>query len=142
MAADVTPYRFATPGELRSWLRANEDRSPGIWLVMAKKGSPMATITYQEALLVALAHGWIDGLARRLDDESYLQRFTPRRPKSNWSAPNRMRVQAMIADGTMSPRGLAEVDRARADGRWAASEAPPADQQPAGHAQASSTSSR
>ena len=99
-------------------MRENEDASPGIWLVLAKKGSPMATITYEQALLVALAHGWIDGLARRLDDDGYLQRFTPRRPTSTWSLRNRHRVEAMIEEGTMSPRGLAEVERAKADGRW------------------------
>jgi len=118
MPGDVTPHRFGTPDAFRSWLRENEDASPGIWLVMAKKGSPMATITYEQALLIALAHGWIDGLARRLDDDSYLQRFTPRRPASTWSLRNRHRVEEMIEEGTMSPRGLAEVERAKADGRW------------------------
>ncbi len=141
MADDLTPHRFATPDDLRSWLRDNEDTSPGVWLVMARKGSAMATVSYQEALLVALAHGWIDGLARRLDEHSYLQRFTPRRPKSNWSPPNRARVQALIAEGAMSPRGLAEVERAQADGRWAAPEQP-AERRPADRAQASSTRSR
>jgi len=118
MPDDVAPHRFDTPEAFGSWLRENEDTSPGIWLVMAKKGSPLATITYDQALLVALAHGWIDGLARRLDDDSFLQRFTPRRPRSTWSLRNRNRVEAMIENGAMSPRGLAEVERAKADGRW------------------------
>jgi uncharacterized protein YdeI (YjbR/CyaY-like superfamily) len=115
---DETPHRFPTPDAFADWLGRNDETSPGIWLVLAKKGSPMATVTYRQALLVALAHGWIDGQARRLDDGSFLQRFTPRRPKSTWSLRNRHYVEAMIADGTMSPRGLAEVARAKADGRW------------------------
>ena len=75
-------------------------------------------MTYLEALEVALQYGWIDGQARRLDDDTYLQRFTPRRPRSPWSLPNIRRAEAMIEAGTMAPRGLAEVERARADGRW------------------------
>lgn len=118
MPDDGAPHRFDTPEAFGSWLRENEDASVGIWLVMAKKGSPLATITYEQALLVALAHGWIDGLARRLDDDSFLQWFTPRRPRSTWSLRNRSRVEAMIENGTMSPRGLAEVESAKADGRW------------------------
>jgi uncharacterized protein YdeI (YjbR/CyaY-like superfamily) len=75
-------------------------------------------VTYAEALDVALAYGWIDGQARRVDDETYVQRFTPRRPRSPWSLRNVGTAEAMMADGRMKPRGLAEVERARADGRW------------------------
>ena len=118
MTTDLTPHRFDTPESFGAWLSENDDTSSGSWLVVAKKGSPMATITYRQALLAALAHGWIDGQARRLDDDSYLQRFTPRRPKSTWSLRNQNYVQAMIDEGTISPRGLAEVGRAKAHGRW------------------------
>lgn len=118
MPGDEAPYYFDTPAALSDWLRENEDSSPGIWLVMAKKGPPMATVTYLQALQVALQHGWIDGHTRSLDEHSFLQRFTPRRPKSNWSARNRARVEALIEEGGMSARGLAEVERAKADGRW------------------------
>jgi uncharacterized protein YdeI (YjbR/CyaY-like superfamily) len=75
-------------------------------------------VTYEQALVAALEHGWIDGQAHRLDDDCYIQRFTPRRPRSPWSLRNCRRAEGMIAAGTMAPRGLAEVERARADGRW------------------------
>jgi len=75
-------------------------------------------LTYLEAREVALQHGWIDGQARRGDDDTYVQRFTPRRRRSHWSGPNRRRAEVLIAEGRMAPRGLAEVERARADGRW------------------------
>jgi uncharacterized protein YdeI (YjbR/CyaY-like superfamily) len=116
---DVIPQYFATPDDLHGWLAENADTSPGIWIVCAKKGSPMATVTYEQALLTALAHGWIDGHTKSLDADAFLQRFSPRRPKSVWSLRNVRRVEAMIADGTIRARGLAEVDRAKQDGRWA-----------------------
>ena len=110
--------RFDTPEAFREWLRVHQDSSPGIWLAIARKGSRTTSVTYPEAVAAALEHGWIDGQARRLDDETYLQRFTPRRPQSPWSLRNRRAAEAMIEAGTMAPRGLAEVERARADGRW------------------------
>jgi uncharacterized protein YdeI (YjbR/CyaY-like superfamily) len=94
-----------------------------VWLTLAKKGSRTPGLTYFEALGVALEYGWIDGLAHRLDDDAYVQRFTPRRPRSPWSSRNRRRVEAMIDAGEMAPRGLAEVERARANGRWEAAHA-------------------
>ena len=118
MAGDVIPRYFATAAELDSWLRKNADTSPGIWVVAAKKGSPMATVTYEQALLVALAHGWIDGHTKSLDVDSFLQRFSPRRPKSNWSPRNVTRVEGLIRAGAMRERGLAEVEKAQGDGRW------------------------
>jgi uncharacterized protein YdeI (YjbR/CyaY-like superfamily) len=120
MTDDLTQHRFATPGAFADWLRRNDDTSTGIWLVVAKKGSPMATITHRQALLVALRHGWIDAQALSLDADGFLQRFCPRRKGSNWSARNREYVEAMIAEGTMAPRGLAEVERAKENGRWEA----------------------
>lgn len=118
MAVEQETLRFDGPVEFRSWIEENQDSSPGIWLVMAKKGSGQTTVTYAEALDVALAYGWIDGQARRVDDATYVQKFTPRRSRSPWSLRNVRTAEAMIADGRMKPRGLAEVERARADGRW------------------------
>ena len=119
MPGDVIPHYFSTPAELDAWLIENADTSPGIWVVSAKKGSPMATVTYEQALRVALAHGWIDGHTKSLDADSFIQRFSPRRPKSNWSPRNIARVEELVATGAMRPRGLAEVERAQSDGRIA-----------------------
>jgi uncharacterized protein YdeI (YjbR/CyaY-like superfamily) len=117
-AVEQATLRFDGPGAFREWIEEHQDSSPGIWLVMAKKGSGQTTVTYAEALDVALAYGWIDGQARRVDEATYVQRFTPRRPRSPWSLRNVRTAEAMIADGRMNPRGLAEVERARSDGRW------------------------
>jgi uncharacterized protein YdeI (YjbR/CyaY-like superfamily) len=103
----------------RGWLAANVGQEAGVWLVLAKKGTAAPTsLTYDEALDEALAHGWIDGLVGRRDDATYRQRFTPRRRRSNWSARNAARVERLSRAGRMHPAGLAEVERARADGRW------------------------
>ena len=118
MTADTDAERFAGPEEFRAWLAENHASSPGIWVALAKKGTGAGTVGYDEALQVALTWGWIDGQARRLDDSHYLQRFTPRRPRSPWSLRNRGFAEALIEAGEMTPSGLAEVERARADGRW------------------------
>jgi uncharacterized protein YdeI (YjbR/CyaY-like superfamily) len=110
--------RFDSPDAFRAWLKEHQDVSPGLWLTIAKKGSRTTTVTYDQALDAALEYGWIDGQARRVDDDCYMQRFTPRRPRSQWSLRNRRAAEAMIEEGRMTPRGLAEVERARADGRW------------------------
>jgi uncharacterized protein YdeI (YjbR/CyaY-like superfamily) len=110
--------RFDSPDAFRAWLREHQDSSPGVWVTISKKGSRVPTVTYAEGLDAALEHGWIDAQARRLDGDSYLQRFTPRRPRSPWSVRNRRAAEAMIEAGRMAPRGRAEVERARADGRW------------------------
>lgn len=109
---------FDGPEEFRAWLVENHASSPGIWAALAKKGTEARTVGYDEALQVALAWGWIDGQARPLDDDHYLRRFTPRRPRSPWSLRNRRFAEALITAGEMMPSGLAEVERARADGRW------------------------
>ena len=101
-----------------AWLADHHASSPGLWLKIAKKGSAGRSISYSEALDVALCHGWIDGQKGRHDDEYWLQRFTPRKPGSNWSKINTERAAALIASGRMRPAGLGEVERARADGRW------------------------
>jgi uncharacterized protein YdeI (YjbR/CyaY-like superfamily) len=101
-----------------AWLADHHDSSPGLWLKIAKKGSAGRSISYSEALDVALCHGWIDGQKGRHDDDYWLQRFTPRKPGSNWSKINTERAAALIASGRMRPAGLREVERAQADGRW------------------------
>ncbi|HEU4898378.1 MAG TPA: YdeI/OmpD-associated family protein [Actinomycetota bacterium] len=118
MASDRTTEQFDGPEEFRAWLREHHDASPGIWMKLAKKGSGLTTVTYDEAVEVALTFGWIDGQARSGDDTYWLQGFTRRRPRSPWSRRNRERAEALIAAGAMEPSGLAEVERARADGRW------------------------
>ena len=93
--------------------------SPGVLLLIAKKGSTRPTVSYAEALEVALCYGWIDGQKQRHDDSAWLQRFTPRAPRSVWSKLNREKAEALITSDEMRPPGLAEVERAKADGRWA-----------------------
>jgi uncharacterized protein YdeI (YjbR/CyaY-like superfamily) len=111
----------------RRWLRAHHRSEDGVTLVLAKKGTTSPTsLSYDEALEEALCFGWIDGQVRRRDEATYLQRFTPRRPRSTWSKRNTMLAEGLIAEGRMQPAGLAEVERAKADGRWAAAYAGPA----------------
>lgn len=118
MALEQQTLRFDGPDAFQAWIEENQDSSPGAWLVIAKKRSGQTTVTYAEALDVALAYGWIDGQTKSVDEATYVQKFTPRRPRSPWSMRNVGIAEAMIADGRMKPRGLAEVERARADGRW------------------------
>lgn len=101
----------------RAWLASNHARSQGVLLRIEKKGGKRS-ITYAEALEVALSWGWIDSQKRALDASAWLQRFTPRKAKSPWSKINRAKAEALIAAGTMKPPGLAEVERAKRDGRW------------------------
>jgi uncharacterized protein YdeI (YjbR/CyaY-like superfamily) len=108
----------------RAWLAEHHDDSPGVWLVTAKKGA--TGISRDEALEEALCHGWIDGQARSRDDATYLQRYTPRRRGSAWSQRNVKIVERLTEQGRMDPAGLAEVERAKADGRWDAAYAGPA----------------
>jgi uncharacterized protein YdeI (YjbR/CyaY-like superfamily) len=116
---------FASAEEWEAWLREHHEAAPGVWIKFARKGSGEATVTYMEALHVALCYGWIDGQARGLDDSHYLQRFTPRRARSIWSKRNRDFATALIESGRMQPAGLREIERAKADGRWdAAYDAP------------------
>lgn len=114
----VKPFRSAR--EWESWLERNHDKAPGLWVKLAKKGSGIPTVTYEEAVEVALCYGWIDGLVKGVDSDYYVQRFTPRRAKSKWSKINRTKATALIDAGRMKPAGLAQVEAAKADGRWAA----------------------
>ena len=92
--------------------------SEGLWLKIAKKGSGIESVTYDQAVEVALCYGWIDGQVRRFDEYYYLQLFTPRRSRSRWSKINRQKATELIERGEMKPAGLREVERAKADGRW------------------------
>jgi uncharacterized protein YdeI (YjbR/CyaY-like superfamily) len=109
---------FEGPQGFEEWLEANGETAPEVFVKMAKKGTGIQSLDWTRGVEVALCFGWIDGQARRIDDEWFVQRFTPRRPKSLWSKINRQKVEALMADGRMRPAGLAEVERAKADGRW------------------------
>jgi uncharacterized protein YdeI (YjbR/CyaY-like superfamily) len=120
VADDLPVLELADRDAWAAWLGAGNASSPGVWLKIAKKGSDARSVSYAEALDVALCHGWIDGQKRPLDDRFWLQRFTPRTPRSRWSKRNRALAERLIATGEMAPAGLREVERARADGRWEA----------------------
>ena len=109
---------FATPAKLEAWIDEHGEDSDGIWLKFAKKDSGIESVVYAEAVEIALSYGWIDGQAKRHDDHHYLQRFTPRRPRSKWSKINREKAERLMAEGRMRPAGLREVERAKEDGRW------------------------
>jgi uncharacterized protein YdeI (YjbR/CyaY-like superfamily) len=116
---------FASAAKFEAWLARNHDRPTGVWLVIAKKGAPKPTVSYIEAVEVALCYGWIDGHRKPLDAEYSRQRFTPRRARSKWSKINRDRATLLIQQGRMQPAGQREVARAQADGRWDAAYDPP-----------------
>jgi len=104
--------------EFRAWLEANASSSAGIWLAVGKKGGRVTTLRYEEAVEEALCFGWIDATVRRLDEDRFLQLFTPRKPGGNWAASNKARVERLIAEGLMTPAGFAAIERAKADGSW------------------------
>lgn len=112
---------FATPRAFETWLAKNHEKSAGLWLRIAKKGAGQTSVTYAEALEVALCYGWIDGQKGKGDDDTtWLQKFTPRSKRSIWSKINREKALALIEAGRMKPAGLREIERAKADGRWEA----------------------
>jgi uncharacterized protein YdeI (YjbR/CyaY-like superfamily) len=115
---DDPTLRFATRNEFDAWLDDHAASSGGVWLELAKKGAAARTLSYAEAIEVALCHGWIDGQKRALDDQIWLQRFTRRTAQSRWSRINRDKATSLIDDGSMKPAGRAAVEQARADGRW------------------------
>ncbi|MEU5517982.1 YdeI/OmpD-associated family protein [Streptomyces griseoaurantiacus] len=117
---DPETVTFASAEAFEAWLGENHAASPGIWLKLRKKGPEVVALDYAQALEVALCYGWIDGQKATFDDQWWLQRFTPRRPGSRWSKINRDKATALVEQGRMRPPGQAEIDRARADGRWAA----------------------
>ena len=111
---------FRTEAAFETWLAANHSRESELWLRIYKKDSGRPTVTYAQALDVALCWGWIDGLKKSFDEDSFLQRFTPRKAKSVWSQVNREHVARLTTAGRMTPQGQKQVDAAMADGRWAA----------------------
>ena len=119
MAATEQPIMtFATQEEFRAWLEAEHATSDGIWMKVAKKGTGIPAMSHDEVLDVALCFGWIDGQRKGLDETYYLQRWTPRRKRSPWSKRNVDKVAKLIEAGLMQPAGFAEIERAKADGRW------------------------
>ena len=112
------PLFFSGPDEFEAWLEEHGATSDGIWIKMAKKHTGIASLDWTSAVEVVLCFGWIDGQVKRIDDDFHMQRFTPRRPRSTWSKVNRQKVAKLIEEGRMRPAGLAEVERAKADGRW------------------------
>lgn len=125
MPSELPTLEFADQAAFASWLAANAETA-GVWIRMAKKGTGIPSVTHDEALHEALRHGWIDGTVRRVDDQWFVQRFTPRTRRSRWSKVNREWAERLIESGEMFPRGLREVEAARADGRWDAAYAGPA----------------
>jgi uncharacterized protein YdeI (YjbR/CyaY-like superfamily) len=115
-AAEVIAFRDAA--EFEAWLAKHVDRSAGVWLKIAKKGSGVPSLTDDEAVDIGLCYGWISGKRKALDQVYYLQKYVPRRPRSRWSQVNVGKVEELLAAGRMRPRGLAEVEAAKADGRW------------------------
>ena len=111
---------FVSRDAWEAWLEEHHATSDGLWLRIAKKDSGIESVSFAEALEVALCYGWIDSQANSFDEQYWLLRFTPRRPRSKWSKRNRAKVTKLIEEGRMKPSGLREVERARADGRWEA----------------------
>lgn len=118
MTLDLPVLLFPQPKAWSTWLSKNHGKSPGIWMRIAKKDSGVRSVNYAEALEESLCYGWIDGQKRAFDKETWLQRFTPRTKRSIWSKINCEKVAALIKSGRMKAPGLAEVERAKADGRW------------------------
>jgi uncharacterized protein YdeI (YjbR/CyaY-like superfamily) len=115
---DIPRRLFRNQSEWEAWLAGHCISSPGLWLRIAKKSANLKSVTYQQALEVALCYGWIDGQKKSHDDESWLQKFTPRGPRSIWSKINRAKAQALIKEGRMRAPGLAAIEIAKKNGRW------------------------
>ena len=118
MTVELEKLPFPSRSAWRAWLEANHETSPGVWLMIAKKGSGVTTVTYDEAVDEALCFGWIDGQKRPFDDQYFLQRFTRRSRRSPWSKINTERVARLSEAKQMHASGMREVEAARADGRW------------------------
>jgi len=123
---DLPVLSFASQADFEAWLEEHHATAPGLWIRIAKKASGIPTVTAAEAIESCLCFGWIDGQRRAGDDTTFLQRYTPRRPRSKWSKINRAKAEELIAEGRMRPAGLAEVRRAQEDGRWEAAYDSPA----------------
>ena len=116
--SDLPILLFATAADFEAWLEENHAAPDGVWLKIAKKGASEPSVTYGEAVELGLCFGWIDSQKRGLDEQHFLQRFTPRRPRGRWSKINREKAEALIDEGKIRPAGMAEVEAAKADGRW------------------------
>jgi uncharacterized protein YdeI (YjbR/CyaY-like superfamily) len=115
---DLPIIAFASPAAWEAWLAEQHETSSGLWLKIAKKDAGVETVSYAEALEVALCYGWIDGQKDTFDGDYWLQRFTPRTPRSTWSKINREKAEQLLTQGRMQPAGLRAVEQAKADGRW------------------------
>jgi uncharacterized protein YdeI (YjbR/CyaY-like superfamily) len=115
---DLPVKLFKSREDWEAWLAKHFNSPAGLWVRLAKKSASLKTVSYQEALEVALCYGWIDGRVQKFDEESWVQKFTPRRAKSIWSKINRTRALVLIKDGRMRPAGLAAIQSARENGRW------------------------
>lgn len=125
--SEIESIHFEDPADFEAWLEQHGSSADELWVEIFKKHTGVASIDWRQAVEVVLCFGWIDGQSRRLDADRYLQRFTPRRSRSKWSKINRRKVEALIAAGRMREPGLAEVERAKADGRWEAAYDSPAE---------------
>lgn len=114
----MAPLFFKTSEDLRKWFSTEHDKAKEVWIGFYKKNSGKNSVSYAEALDQALCFGWIDGIRKKVDEISYTNRFTPRRPKSNWSRINVAHVKRLTKERLMMPSGIREVARAKADGRW------------------------
>jgi uncharacterized protein YdeI (YjbR/CyaY-like superfamily) len=121
---DIPILPFESQKDWDVWLEKNHATSSGVWLKLARKASGIKSVTYDEALEVALCYGWIDGQRKSHDETSFLQKFTPRGPRSIWSKINTDKAQRLIESGKMKPAGMKAVESARQDGRWDAAYAP------------------
>src|ERR671933_1008487 len=120
MRDDLPIETFASREAWEQWLREQHATAKGVWLKIARKDAAVGSVSYPEALEVAICYGWIDGQKAAYDEDFWLQRFTPRKPTSKWSKINRDKAVELIEKGMMQPAGLREVERAQADGRWEA----------------------
>ena len=116
--SEDNPKHFNSISEWRDWLTENHLDDKTIWIIIQKKASKKQGIRYEEAVLEAVAHGWIDGKMKRLNDDEFMQRITPRRRNSIWSLSNKKRVERLISEGRMTPAGMKTVEEAKSNGRW------------------------
>jgi uncharacterized protein YdeI (YjbR/CyaY-like superfamily) len=117
--SEENPAYFKSINEWRNWLEKNHQKEKNVWIIIQKKASILHGIRYEETVLEAVAYGWIDGKMKRLNDDEFKQRFTPRRSNSNWSLSNRKRAEKLIEESRMTPAGLKSVEDAKHSGRWA-----------------------
>jgi uncharacterized protein YdeI (YjbR/CyaY-like superfamily) len=118
MQADNPQKSFTDRAKWRSWLEKNHSSAKGIWVIYFKKHTGKPTMTYAEAVEEALCFGWIDSLTKKLDEERYMQKFTPRKNNSNWSELNKKRVEKLIAEGKMENAGFDQIEKAKKSGKW------------------------